>query len=301
MATIIAQIPEIDNCPILTRLKAFVIDQGVTSTLQHTFRDRTGNPIDLSGWLSSPNSASTSSNPPAGMVKIRVKEWVAEGNNPCVNPLYENWGDSSDPVNGVVEANLTDDMVAQAGIYEVHWAVIDESGRAVLVDRGIMSVERSLFALDVEEIYKNRGPATLQEIRMMMMDSSRNENILLDDIEFHDEQILLALAKPIRLWNETPPPIDVYTTRTFPFRGAWTSAVLGELHIIAANRYRRNRLAHTAGGVSIDDLNKEREYMAEGQRLVQEYTAWMSNKKIAMNMRRFVGSSLSEYSWRQGW
>jgi hypothetical protein len=36
---------------------------------------------------------------------------------------------------------------------------------------------------------------------------------------------------------------------------------------MAANHYRRNRLAHSAGGVTIDDKNKEREYMAEGQRL----------------------------------
>ncbi len=112
---------------------------------------------------------------------------------------------------------------------------------------------------------------------------------------------MLALTKPIRQWNETPPPIERYTTRNFPYRGAWTSAALGELHLMAANRYRRNRLQHQAGGVTIDDMKKEREYMAEGQRLTQEYAAWLSNKKVEINAKKFWGQVSSTYSARQGW
>ena len=70
---------------------------------------------------------------------------------------------------------------------------------------------------------------------------------------------------------------------------------------MAANHYRRNRLQHQAGGVSVDDKNKEREYMAEGQRLQQEYSAWLANKKVEINLKKFAGQAWSEYSWRQGW
>lgn len=295
-----ATIPELDNCPILTRLKAFIVDQGSAVTLEHVFRDKTGNPVDLSAWLSTPSSQSMSQTP-AGTVKIIVKEWLAEGAQPIINPIFEAWGEGISPSNGVVRAALTEDMVETAGIYEINWAVLNELGRPVIIDRGIISVERSLFPVSIDVLYKNLGPATLQEIRMMMMDSSPNENLLLDDIEFNDEQILLALAKPIRQWNETPPPIMQFTTRNFPYKGAWTSAVLGELHMMAAHKYRRNRLQHSAGGVTIDDLNKEREYMAEGQRLLQEYTSWLLNKKISLNMKLFVGQAPSQYSHRSGW
>lgn len=286
-----SEIPQLDGCNILTRLKAFIVDQGVTATLQHTMRDKTGDPINVDKLLS-PSSG--------GTVKIRVKEWIAEGPPSPHNTIIDAWGEGIDPVNGVVQATLTTDMVEHAGIYELNWAILDNTGRPVLVDRSIMSIERSLFPVSTDVLYRNHGPATLQEIRMMMMDSASTENVLLDDIEFKDEQILLALAKPIRRWNETPPPIQQYTTRNFPFRGAWVTAVLGELYLMAAAKYRRNRLAHSAGGVTVDDLNKFNEYTAEGQRLLKEYMDWLSNKKVSLNMKLFCGQAPSEYSFRSG-
>ena len=304
MPVVRAEIPELDDCPILTRLKAFVVDQGVEATLEHTMRDRKGKPVDLSAWLADPVSesgSSSTSSPPAGTVKIRVKEWLGEGMSESVNPIWEEWGEPVNPEKGIVQATLTEGMVENAGIYEINWAVINDSGRPVMIDRALMSVERSLFPVALETLYTNLGPPTLQEIRMMMMDSSKNENLLLDNVEFSDEQIMLALTKPIRMWNETPPPIERFTTRNFPFKGAWTSAALGELHIMMAHHYRRNMLQHQAGGVAVNDKNKEREYMAEGQRLLQEYAAWLSNKKVEINVKKFCGQSPSAYSSRSGW
>ena len=40
-------IPAMDGCPVLTRIKAFICQEGVNVTLEQTFRDRTGNPVDL--------------------------------------------------------------------------------------------------------------------------------------------------------------------------------------------------------------------------------------------------------------
>lgn len=134
---------------------------------------------------------------------------------------------------------------------------------------------------------------------MRLMDSSRNENLLLDDVEFKDEQILMALWEPIRLWNESPPPIKRFTTRDFPFRGAWIQGVLAQLHLMMANHFRRNTFRGAAGGTS--DKDKEREYMGEGTRLWEEYRAWLFNKKVEINLKSFAGISLSAYSGRSGW
>jgi hypothetical protein len=70
---------------------------------------------------------------------------------------------------------------------------------------------------------------------------------------------------------------------------------------MAANHYRRNRLPHQAGGVAIDDKNKEREYMGEGQRLLQEYAAWVQNKKVEINTKLIYGIQESSYTIRYGW
>ncbi len=48
-----AGIPNVDGCEVLTRLKAFVVDQGVSTTLEHVFRDSNGNPVNLSSLFGS--------------------------------------------------------------------------------------------------------------------------------------------------------------------------------------------------------------------------------------------------------
>lgn len=300
-----AGIPEIDDCPILTRLKAFLVDQGVQAQIEHTFRDRTGNPIDLSNWLasaSSGSSASSSETPPAGTVKLRIKEWLGIGCSPSTNPVMDAWGEAVDPSAGVVQVQLSAAMVEHAGIYEMNWAILDEAGRPVCIDRGLLSIERSMFSLNEQTMKRALGPPTIQEVRMRLMDSMGSENLLLQDVEFKDEQILLAMNEPVRLWNETPPPLKRhYTTRDFPFRGAWLNGVLAQLHLMAANHYRRNRLMHQAGGTAVDDKNKEQEYMREGTRLWDEYKTWLMAKKVELNMQTFSGSVLSSYSGRAGW
>lgn len=298
-----AGIPAMDDCPILTRFKAFVVDQGVCATLQHTMRDRTGNPLDLSEWLSpgisESNSMSSSTNAP-GSIVLRVKEWLGNTASPAKNPVWEVVGATVNAETGVVRATLEEAMVEHSAIYELNWAVLNSDSRPVVVDRSIMSVERSMFPVEIRKVYKGLGPPTLQEVRMRMMDSSRNENLLLDDIEFKDEQIMLAMWEPIRLWNESPPPVrPLHTTRTFPFRGAWVTGVMGQLHLMMAAHFRRNVMRSASGGMT--DKDKEREYMAEGMRLWNEYSMWMQTKKVELNLKTFAGANPSPYVTNDGW
>lgn len=302
-----AGVPEMDDCKVLTRLKAFVVEQGQRAIVEHVFRDRVGNPVDLSAYVpdavssSSVSSASVSS--PTGRVRVRVKEFLGvQTLGSARNPIWElDEVSAYDATVGTLRATLEPSLVEHAGIYEMNWAVCDSDGNPVLVDRSLLSVERSLFPVFLDTAYRDLGPPTLQEVRMRLMDSSRSENLLLDDIEFKDDQILLALAEPVRFWNEAPPPIRQFTTRDFPFRGAWVSGILAQLYLAAANHYRRNRLAHTAGGISVDDKDKERDYTGEGQRLWTEYTDWVYRKKVEINMKYFSGNVRSIYSSLSGW
>lgn len=278
-----AGLPDMDGCKILTRLKAFLVDQGVPAVLEHTFRDRQGRPVDLSGLLPTP-----------GRCRLLVREWLGLGVDSGRTHVLP--GFASAPAGGVLRFPLTPAVVAEAGLYELNFVVVGADDRPLAVDRGVLSVERSL--LRVDEVGDAPGPPTMQEIRMRLMDSSRVENLLLDDVEFKDEQVLMAVWEPVRYWNETPPPIEQYDTRNFPFRGAWLDGVAAQLHFVMANHFRRNVFRGAAGGTS--DKAKEAEYLAEGNRLWSAYQAWVLNKKVEINARKFAGQSVSVYSFRRG-
>jgi hypothetical protein len=62
--------------------------------------------------------------------------------------------------------------------------------------------------------------------------------------------------------------------------------------------YRRNRLGTSAGGISIDPENKEREYLRAYQVLVGEWREWMKLKKVEINAAAFSGSVGSTYGSR---
>lgn len=304
---ITAGVPRRDDCPILTRLKAFVVDQGVAAILEHTFRDRDGRVLDISNLVgASPQSASISdsvsaSDTPTCSVKVRIKEFLGTGYDDISNPVWTLDGSTVNAETGKVRAQLTWPVVERAGIYEMSWAIYDHNNGPVLVNRGLLSVERSLWAIDPLLSRNDIGPPTLQEVRMRIRDSAGADNVLLDAIEFSDEEVMLAMTEPVRKWNEEPPPIRRFTTRDFPFRGAWITGVMAQLHYTAAAFYRRNRLAHAAGGTAIDDLNKEREYMAEADRLwTNEYVPWLRRKKVEINLKLFMGESRSAYSFRNG-
>lgn len=294
-----AGMPTNDGCPILGRLAAFVVQQGTTPTLEHVFRKPNGNPADLTRYLAAAVSESISASattPPAGTVLLRVKEWTAEGRGDR-NPIWSLDGTAQDPARGLLRATLPATVTALPGIYELAWGIVVD-GRLIAAAQAMLSVERSLFPADLAALDHCGGPVTLGEIRGALLDSGAADNLLLDDVEFSDAQIFQAIVAPVRLWNEAPPPIERYTTRTFPFKGAWLGAIAGELHLMAATNYRRNLLRASAGGLSVPDKDKEQEYLAEGLRLVGTYKDWLVLKKQEINLRK-VGRSLgSEYSGR---
>jgi hypothetical protein len=228
---------------------------------------------------------------------------MASGQSDSVNPNWELTVTSPDPVNGVLQAVLPANLVENSGLYRISWGVFSSKDKLLGVDDSFVLVERSLFPSDTQTLFADFGPPTIKEIRQQIMDSSASENILLDDVEFSDDQILHAMTKPVEDWNLMSPPISsaYHTTRSFPYREPWLRAIAGHLHVMSANHYRRNRLAHQAGGVAIDDKNKEREYMAEGQRLLQEYAVWCQTKKIEINTKLIYGIQESSYTIRYGW
>lgn len=130
------------------------------------------------------------------------------------------------------------------------------------------------------------GPLTIPEVRLILDDTdSAEEGVsLLDDVEFDDTKIIHAIKRVVDLWNATAPDVGTYTPANFPYRYYWGIGVVGELLMMRAASYRRNRLAYSAGGVSIDDQNKAAEYEQIGMTRKKEFMEWMQLEKLRLNM-----------------
>lgn len=295
LEVITAEVPRLDGCPALNRLKCFVTQLGVVPTLEHVFRDKAGRPLNLKSIF--PEDDVSTSGSGHGEVILRCKEIISNADNS--NPVIQVPGKVTDARNGVVQFDLTAEMVKLAGIYQLSIAIFDQNSRNVKVDQPILWVERSLFRLDTTDTTFNQGPPTLQDVRQAMIDSSPAENTLLDSVEFTDDQIAGALVKPVRQWNETPPPLrPPLDTRTFPFLEAWIGAIVGHLFMFAAHNYRRNVLQTNAGGINIADKAKEPQYLQAGQLQLQNYTNFVQYKKLEINTALCSGSVGSTYGRR---
>lgn len=148
----------------------------------------------------------------------------------------------------------------------------------------LICVEPSVF-----QALLGTGPLTIPEVRLALLDVNSGDNgapfsNLLDGVEFTDQEIAFAIRRIVDMWNETPPPVARYSSTNFPYRYWWTVGVSAMLLQMGANRYRRNRLQYSAGGVSVDDQSKDKDYDSLGQARMQEFRAWMLTEKVRINM-----------------
>lgn len=195
------------------------------------------------------------------------------------------------PETGFVAFILTGIHTARAGIYE---ATIGRFSGDSLVDAWPMYI---LVEPNAFQALSGAGPLTIPEIRLGLLDINNAVNSgapfsnLLDDVEFSDSEIIFAMRRVIDLWNETPPPVQRYSVTTFPFRYNWLQGTVGELLLMGAARYRRNRLDYSAGGVTINDQSKADEYEGAGRAKLQEFNIWMTRYKLSINMSKCWVSS----------
>jgi len=135
----------------------------------------------------------------------------------------------------------------------------------------------------------NKGYLDDNTIRIFLRDADPAANLLLDDYEFSQEEIRTAANLTVDQWNETPPPVRKYTVDSFPWRYHLLIGTCSKLMVMAANAFRRNRLAVQVPGGTADDQNKEREYLAAADRFNKEFKEWMRDKKVEKNMEEGWG------------
>jgi hypothetical protein len=283
-----APVTETNGQKVLGRMRAVAITVGQCATIDWQMHDQDGNPVNLNGC------GTTGANPPYRVV-LRLKEQVALTNS---TPVVETTATVTNSALGKVTAQLASNMVGLPGIYYGEMALVSVPAQAANTPCVVFSntfyiiINRSTFDIDYG------GPPSIAEIRLHLRDSSPAESYLLENLMFDDAEIALAIGRPVQYWNEIPPPLTpFYTTQSFPYRYHWLEGICANLFMMVAEQFRRNQLNYSAGGVTLDDQNKETSYERAGQARWQAYREWVRAVKASINLEGCWGEVSSNYKY----
>jgi hypothetical protein len=158
-----------------------------------------------------------------------------------------------------------------------------------------VSIEKGLLGNTCNSV----GPPSLAEVRLELRDFPE-VNRLLDEYEFDAAEVLLAATRCVEYFNEVPPELDQrYDTSSFPSRYHWMEGTIYHLLRIAIAWYDRNKLAYSAGGVQVDDLNRSEAYLRHLQMRQQKWEEWVKRTKNRLNAESGFLSLGSDYN--SGW
>ena len=184
---------------------------------------------------------------------------------------------------------------------------------AIRTATGIYLMEVGLFNADDELIFTNecyiynihsawgtqgiKGPPSIDDVRLSLSDGDPIMNELLDEYAFDLAEIAFAATRVVTYWRNQPPQIGGthYSTKNFPWREIWLQGIQIFLWQLATEHYRRNHLKYSAGGVTIADKDRTREYATAWQTKFGEWKDLLMHKKAELNMRRGYGSFGSGY------
>lgn len=289
----------IDGCPVLPKLQCHEVQMGQDARLLWEFKDSNGDPVDLSVCIADSEDSETAEadfdlTGTPEKVELRMREATGNCSTDKVHVIAVEVIDG--PAGLVRSAALPEKIVREPGLYLEEWGVFTSDVRMLFSNQCCTFIRRGLFGLESTN-KRNQGPPTLEEIRLALRDNSAADNLLLDDVEFDAAEIAQSVIRPVNYWNEVPPPIKpMQTTKTFPFKEIWMLGIQSYLLETAAHHYRRNHLAYQAGGLAIDDKNKEQAYAAKAQEMRFRFQELARAKKIEINISLFAGSTGSAYS-----
>jgi hypothetical protein len=268
--------------PALERQRAAVRPFGQNAVLDWTFMTATGLPVDLSVCLTA-----------GATVRLQLQEAITGGSGALAFA-----GTAVNPNIGAVQVPIDLATLGAPGIYRAEIGLVDTTGGLIFSNTLTLVVAESLF----QPVAGAWGPPSIMELRLMLRDSSPVEKRLIDTVTFDDAEIALALKMPVQYFNEINPPLDqVFNSTNFPSRYHWCRGAAAQLFFMVAEYYRANALQYQAGGLAVDDLNKEQPYTAAGDRYWTEFKDWVRATKIAMNQAACWGSVPSPYAFGNGW
>lgn len=250
-----------------TRRAGIATKQNVVETLRLTMRDPSGNPLDINALET---ELGKTLEPKVAFREATLAELS----------LVEDTAAFDDKAAGLITFTLPSDIRQNAAIY---------IGEAALSEVGSNSEDVyavTSFYVYVEPSHWSSNNSTLlylDDVRLSLRDSSYLENELLGNHEFDIAELSYAIARTVQYWNELPPAVMMFTTKTFPFRNLWMTGTQLFLFELLEEHYRRNQFPYSAGGMSIDDKNKHTLYRAAWQDRFGRFTAELKHQKYRIN------------------
>ena len=267
-----------EGCPVFGKVRHVVIPKGVTATVEWELRKPDGVVLDLSSCFPPPQGSTSD-------VKVRVTDLDR-------SVVSEVTGTVVDAANGLISFQIPSEINSYSGIYELSIAVFLDDN-IVFMENGLVSVEDSLWG---ESGLQKTGPPTIREFRTILRDTAI-ENEFWDAVEYNIGDIVFALTMPIRQWNETPPNVGNYTTKTFPWRYYWLRGAIAHLLEMALHHYARTSANINAGGLAGNFKNKFGEYSKLYELYKQEWERFLYRQKARLNISRgwgVIGSGAAE-------
>lgn len=195
---------------------------------------------------------------------------------------------------GEVQVDVSADDLWHPGVFFAEFVVYDVDPE---VDDTAVAQKRYPAYMQVSQTLEdaltglNHG-IRIADIRMAMWDRCAEDNFLLDEVMFADDQIAFAVTRPVDLWNELPPIFSKkYSAADFPYKYHWINATIGELYMMAAHNYMRNHLSYQAHGVAVNDKDKYQHFLQMGREMKAEYKEWVSREKLQLNVNAAFGSA----------
>jgi len=287
-----------------TKRRGILISQGQSATIQFQMLDRVGNPVDITQFVDDPDDPGT---PLDDHVELHIREAMDARPENILTVACT----VTDMANGLIECTAPADVVNNPGVYLAEFGVykagpltdVTGAGPAVqcpdlpdlaFTNQAFVWVDRGLFGCPT---HPAGGPPNVEEIRLFIRDNAPEENLLLEDFEFDLADMCEAAVMAVRYWNEAQPPIDLmFNTVTYPAKFWWIHAISGYLFLFAAQRFRRNTLPYQAGGLAVNDQDKEAPYTNIGLNLIRDYREWVKMKKAQINAESAITAAGSSYS-----
>jgi hypothetical protein len=189
---------------------------------------------------------------------------------------------------------VPDEVRNRPGVYRAQVRVCSAEGAEVARDEVAVLVDRGFWLADGTAPSDDRGPPTVAEIRTSLRDHP-GANRLLGDYEFDAAEVGQAIVSAVLDFVTAFPPTSfrpALDTTTWP--AAWRRQLLdGSLAYLfetAAAYCRRGNLPYTAGGLTIDDLKKEPEYLQAAMLYRKRYADWVKTTRTAYSLSAGWGS-----------
>ena len=130
---------------------------------------------------------------------------------------------------------------------------------------------------------------TTSDMRKFLNDK-KELNVLLDAVQFSDDDIDSAIDFVVADFNETP-PFTALSRESFPFINTLKLGTAAQLLYSAANLDVRNQLQYSAGGLTVNDDGKGPDFQALAARYDEMYEIKKRAQKNAVNLDNGWGSS----------